>query len=183
VDFPGSVSLNIPIPDTSAFVPGLTALNDGGDIDGRGTTPSPIDDEQFLRREEERAREAYMRALRSVMAYLKDMNDLGLSHQPNPMSMYGAADDILVARSRRPTVVDGQREVSMAFSGSTSSSLLDSTSQLRSLESMAGLRSGGSIQTLSVATTDSSGSSEERKFKDDKGKRAMVVREIVAYVI
>jgi hypothetical protein len=117
------------------------------------------------------------------MAYLKDMNDLGLSHQPNLMSMYGAADDILVARSRRPTVVDGQREVSMAFSGSTSSSLLDSTSQLRSLESMAGLRSGGSIQTLSVATTDSSGSSEERKFKDDKGKRAMVVREIVAYVI
>jgi hypothetical protein len=44
---------------------------------------------------------------------------------------------------------------------------------------MAGLRSGSSSQTLSVATTDSNGSSEERKYKDDKGKRAMVIREIV----
>jgi hypothetical protein len=180
VDSPASVLLNIPIPDTSSFVPGLTALNVGGDIDGRATTPSPVDDEQFLRREEERAREAYMRALRSVMAYLKDMNDLGLSNQSNPLSMYGAADDVLVNRPRRPTVVDGQREVSIAFNASMSSSPSDSSSQLRSIESMAGLRSGGSTQTLSVATTDSSGSSEERKFKDDKGKRAMVVREIVA---
>jgi hypothetical protein len=41
------------------------------------------------------------------------------------------------------------------------------------------MRSGTSSQTLSVVTTDSSGSQEERKFKDDKGKRAMVIREIV----
>ena len=36
-------------------------------------------------------------------------------------------------------------------------------------------------QTNSVATTDSngSGSGEERKYKDDKGKRARVIREIV----
>jgi len=184
IEAPGSLSLIIPIPETSAFVPGLTALNDGEDVDGRGTTPSPIDSEQYLRREEERAREAYMRALRSVMAYLKDMNDLGLSQQSNPMSMYCVTTyDISVTRSRRPTVVDGPREVSMVLSSSTAASLSDSAGQLRSMESMAGLRSGSSTQTLSVATTDSSGSSEERKFKDDKGKRAMVVREIVAYVI
>ena len=80
-------------------------------------------------------------------------------------------------------MVEGPREVSMALSGSTAAvSALDSAGQLRSVESMAGLRSGSSTQTLSVATTDSNGSSEERKFKDDKGKRAMVVREIVAYV-
>jgi hypothetical protein len=56
---------------------------------------------------------------------------------------------------------------------------LDTYGQLRSPESMAGLRSGTSSKTLSVVTTDSNGSFEERKFKDDKGKRAMVVREIV----
>ncbi|KAF5377687.1 hypothetical protein D9615_005237 [Tricholomella constricta] len=181
IDAPGTLSLNIPIPDSSPFVPGLTALNGGDDADPRVTTPSPVaDNEQYLRREEERAREAYMRALRSVMAYLKDMNDLGLSQQTNPLSMYGAGtDDAVTPRSRRPTMIDGQqREVSVALSGSTTSS--DSNLQLRSMESMAGLRSGNSAQTLSVATTDSTGSSEERKFKDDKGKRAMIVREIVA---
>ncbi|KNZ73490.1 Rac guanine nucleotide exchange factor B [Termitomyces sp. J132] len=138
------------------------------------------DSEQYLRREEERVREAYNRALRSVMAYLKDMNDLGLSQQSRAMSMYGAAsDDPVAPRSRRPTMIDGQREVSMALSGSTGSS--DSNGQLRSNESIAGLRSGNSTQTLSIATTDSTSSSfEERKFKDDKGKRAMIVREIVA---
>ena len=183
IDTPGTLSLNIPIPDTSAFVPGLTALNDVGEVDGQPTTPSPIDNEQYLRREEERARESYMRALRSVMAYLKDMNDLGLSQQSNTTSMYGGTtDDTLVTRSRRPTIVEGPREVSMALSGPIAASMSDSAGQLRPTESMAGLRSGSSTQTLSVATTDSNGSSEERKFKDDKGKRAMVVREIVAYV-
>ncbi|KAF8078424.1 hypothetical protein FPV67DRAFT_1404178 [Lyophyllum atratum] len=179
IEAPGALSLNIPIPELAPFVPGLTAVNSGDDVEPRVTTPSPVvDSEQYLRREEERARESYMRALRSVMAYLKDMNDLGLSQQTNPLSMYGAStDDVLTPRSRRPTMVDGQREVSVALSGSTASS--DSTGQLRSTESMAGLRSGSSAQTLSVATTDSTGSSEERKFKDDKGKRAMIVREIV----
>ncbi|KAG6842500.1 hypothetical protein C0991_000026 [Blastosporella zonata] len=178
IDAPGSLSLNIPIQDSSSlFVPALSAV-DGDDDEQRVATPIG-DSEQYLRREEERAREAYMRALRSVMAYLKDMNDLGLSQQANPLSMYGAATDDVTPRSRRPTIVDGQREVSVALSGSTGSS--DSNGQLRSIESIAGLRSGGSTQTLSVATTDSNGSSsEERKFKDDKGKRAMIVREIVA---
>jgi hypothetical protein len=185
VEAPGTLSLNIPIPETSAFVTGLTASNDADEQhENRGTTQSPaIDSEQYLRREEERAREAYMRALRSVMAYLKDMNDLGASQQANILSMYGtSADDPPPVRSRRPTVTDGSREVSMALSGSTAVSSSDVSAHLRPTESISGLRNGTLSQTLSVATTDSSSSMEERKFKDDKGKRAMVVREIVLYV-
>lgn len=165
------------IPEASAFVPGVTATNED-DSDLRGRTPSPaFDHEQYLRKEEERAREAYSRALRSVMAYLKDMNDLGLSQQINCSPAYGSTEDGI--RSRRPTIVESPRE------GSTSTPTLSSvdSGQLRSLDSIQGLRSGPPTQTMSVLTTDSNGSSEERKFKDDKGKRAMVVREIVLYVL
>ena len=185
IDAPGAMSLSI--PENSAFVPNVVLAHDGEDLSGqtpsRGPTPSPVlDHEQYIRREEDRARDAYTRALRSVMAYLKDMNDLGTTQQPNPLSMYGSAgeDGQVMMRSRRPTVVEPQREVSMASSGSgTLHSMADSSGHLRSTDSMAGLRSGTSSQTLSVATSDSSGSQEERKFKDDKGKRAMVIREIV----
>jgi hypothetical protein len=44
---------------------------------------------------------------------------------------------------------------------------------------MSSLRSGTSSQTVSIATSDSGGSAEERKYKDDKSKRALVVKEIV----
>jgi len=95
--------------------------------------------------------------------------------------MYGSSSDEGgggASRSRRPTIVDrGVSDGSISRSGSSG--------QLRSMESMAGLRDGNAAQTMSVATTDSSGSGsgEERKFKDDKSKRAMVVREIVEYVL
>ncbi|KAJ6601233.1 hypothetical protein DFH09DRAFT_900867, partial [Mycena vulgaris] len=172
------LSLIIPIPEAATFVPGVTATSDTDGPDGRGETPSPVV-ESYMRREEERAREAYQRALRSVMAYLKDMNDLGLSQQANAMGMYGAGgDESLVSRSRRPTGTGLDREVSVSSNGSSTLSSLDSTGQLRSMDSLTGLR-GSSTQTNSVATTDSSGSGDERKFKDDKGKRAGVVREIV----
>ncbi|KAJ7900051.1 hypothetical protein B0H14DRAFT_3080449 [Mycena olivaceomarginata] len=172
-----ALSLNIPIPEAAAFLPGMTAT--GGDADGsdaaRGETPSPVV-ESYLRREEERAREAYQRALRSVMAYLKDMNDLGLSQQAAGMGVYGAnGDEALQPRSRRPTVAGMEREASLSSIGSS----VDSAGQLRSLDGSTVMRGGSSTQTNSVATTDSSGSNDERKFKDDKGKRAMVVREIV----
>ncbi|KAJ8702843.1 hypothetical protein PTI98_001520 [Pleurotus ostreatus] len=172
----GPTPLQIPIPDSSPFVQGVTANNDDEE-DHRNTTPSPVDLETQLRREEVRAKDAYMRALRSVMAYLRDMNDLGLSQaQPNPMSMYGAPSEeaLSTARSRRPTVSEGSRDVSM-IAGSS-----DYPNHLRSAEAMAGLRSGTASQTMSVATDSSAGSSDERKFKDDKGKRAMIIREIVA---
>ncbi|KAF5337139.1 hypothetical protein D9611_003353 [Ephemerocybe angulata] len=178
-------SLSIPIPDSSAFLPNVTVSNGPTGIgeegqDQKAPTPnqSPtVDHEQYIRREEERAREAYMRALRSVMAYLKDMNDLAQSQQPNPISMYGGSGDDPVApgmRSRRPTMVD--RELSMLSNGSGST---DASSQLRSSESILALRSGASSQTLSVATTDSSSSMDERKYKDDKGKRTKIIQEIV----
>jgi hypothetical protein len=60
----------------------------------------------------------------------------------------------------------------------SSGSMVDMSGQLRPSESIAGLRSGSSSQTLSVVTTDSC-SSEERKFKDDKGKRVKVIQEIL----
>ncbi|KAK7463781.1 hypothetical protein VKT23_007120 [Stygiomarasmius scandens] len=176
LDTPGSHNLNIPIPDNASFVPGLTATNDD-ESDNRDRTPSPaFDQEAYMRKEEERAREAYTRALRSVMAYLKDMNDLGLSQQGNNGLLYG---DSPTSRPRRPTGVDISREVSMALSGTTMVSSGDSPSHLRSHEQQSGLRSGSSSQTMSVATTDSVGSNEERKIKDDKSKRAMVVKEIL----
>ena len=186
MDAPGTMSLSI--PENSAFVTGIVVSRDGEETgpicgqEGRTLTPSPVlDHEQYIRREEDRARDAYMRALRSVMAYLKDMNDLGTAQQGNPLSMYsssGQDDHHTTVRSRRPTIVEAQREPSMA-SSATLASLSDSAAHLRSSDSIAGLRSGSSSQTLSVATTDSNGSSEERKYKDDKGKRAMVIREIV----
>ncbi|KAJ7597234.1 hypothetical protein C8J56DRAFT_919557 [Mycena floridula] len=164
--------LNIPIPETSSFVTGIMATN-GDDNEARGAPSPAFEHEQYLRREEERAREGYSRALRSVMAYLKDMNDLGVPQQPSAVTAYGTGEDGL--RSRRPTLVEGHREGSMV--GTLSSA--DSPSQLRPTDSIVGFRSGASNQTMSVMTTDSGGSSEERKFKDDKGKRAMVLKEIV----
>jgi hypothetical protein len=108
------------------------------------------------------------------MAYLKDLNDLGLSQQPNPISPYGAsAEDAPIPRSRRPT--ESGREIPMVMNNSTQGL----SGQLRSMSSMTGLRAEIPNQTLSVITTDSIGSNDERKFKDDKGKRVMVVQEII----
>ncbi|KAJ3827012.1 hypothetical protein EV361DRAFT_897114 [Lentinula raphanica] len=167
LDTNGPSALIIPIPDNSRFVPEVTATN--GEIpsndvvleDQREPTPSQhmyiVDRDTFYRKEEERARESYTRALRSVMAYLKDMNDLGLSQNGGSTAPEGV-------RPRRPTMaidVPGSRENSMALSGTTAVSNLDA------------------LRTLSVATTGSTGSNEERKIKDDKAKRAMVAKEIL----
>jgi hypothetical protein len=166
--------LNIPTPST--FVPGLTASNEYDADDAKKMPMSALDTTETSRREEEKLREASTRALRSVMAYLKDMNDLNQT-QTNSLSMYGSSEEGAsgASRSRRPTIVDrGVSDGSISRSGSSG--------QLRSMESMAGLRNGTTTQTMSVITTDSGGSGEERKFKDDKSKRAMVIREIVEYV-
>ena len=173
VDAPGVMSLSI--PENSAFVTGVALSQEGETPENPLVSSSPVlDHEQYIRREEDRARDVYTRALRSVMAYLKDMNDLGTVS--SPLSMYGsptASDDYPTLRSRRPTIVEPSRELSMTSSGST-----DMSGQLRPSESITGLRSGTSSQTLSVVTTDS-GSSDERKFKDDKGKRIKVIQEIL----
>jgi hypothetical protein len=183
VDAPGVMSLSI--PENSAFVTGVVLSQEGETPENPLVSlRSPVlDHEQYIQREEDRARDVYTRALRSVMAYLKDMNDLGTVQQgSSPLSMYGSPttpDDYPTLRSRRPTIVEPSRELSMTSNGSIVSS--DMSGQLRPSESITGLRSGTSSQTLSVVTTDS-GSSDERKFKDDKGKRAKVIQEILKWV-
>ncbi|KAI0348600.1 hypothetical protein BDW22DRAFT_1320258 [Trametopsis cervina] len=175
--------IDVSVPDASAFLPAVQVTNglDGLDEGGR-STPSPVPDLEYQqRREEEKAKESRIRALRSVMAYLKDMHDLGLN-QSNAVSVYGAlGDSPQGTRSRRPTVVEMGRVVSEGSLSSISTSSVSDVSQLRSIESRMGLRSGTTTQTNSVATTDSNGSggAEERKWKDDKLKRQRVVREIV----
>ena len=71
---------------------------------------------------------------------------------------------------------------SMSSTPSLPSSRPDSSAGLRSVDSRIGLRSGYTTQTNSVATTDSSGSGEERKYKDDRAKRSRIIREIVEWV-
>ncbi|KAI0639341.1 hypothetical protein C8Q77DRAFT_1044055 [Trametes polyzona] len=189
----------IPIPAASQFVPGVTATNSSEEAEEPAipaASPSPVQRspvqpenayEEVQRREEERAREARIRALRSVMAYLRDMHDLTRS-QTQTLSMYGIASPDTQSpgtRSRRPTMVDNGRlasESSIASinSGGSSSSRPDSVN-LRSTEGRIGIRTGNTTQTNSVATTDSTGSggAEERKYKDDKSKRSRIIREIV----
>ncbi|KDQ63823.1 hypothetical protein JAAARDRAFT_54011 [Jaapia argillacea MUCL 33604] len=171
IDSPAALS----IPPASTFVPGLSVANGTDECEDAKLTPTSVS-EPAQRKEEERARDSYTRALRSVMSYLKDMYDLGLS-QSNTVSVYAGVSPNDLSR-RRPTLVDGGRALSEITVGSTAS--IASSGQLRSLESMSPSRAGSSVNTMSIMTNESgSASGEERKFKDDKGKRAMIVKEIV----
>ncbi|KAG2146552.1 uncharacterized protein EDB93DRAFT_1227060 [Suillus bovinus] len=178
----------LPVDDTATIpssspVPFLECLSGSNDADEPGPSilsrPIPDSDgvEFATRREEERAREAYTRALRSVMAYLKDMNDLSLSQGGNTISMYSGGEECLSSgmSSRRPTIIE--RANSDTSGMSTISRAGSMSAQLRSPDTMYSLRSGTASQTVSVAASDSS--QDERKYKDDKSKRALVVREIV----
>lgn len=178
----GSSMTSLTIPSPSSFLREMVLIGKGDSTSELSTPPSsalpPINESDFVaRREEERAKETYTRALRSVMAYLRDMNDLNLS-QGTVLSGSGlpGEDSPPATRSRRPTVVDRTpSEPSITRAASISG-------QLRSPETLVGLRCGTASQTISVATTDSNSSSEERKCKDDKCKRALIIREIVEYV-
>lgn len=182
----GPPALNIPIPSTAPFLQGLTATNgDEYDEFARANQPSPIvqSPEDMQRKEEDRCREANTRALRSVMAYLKDMNDLTVG-QTGVTGVYSSPSSQM-ERHRRPTIGESNRlnsEASMDSIDSSSSAPTTASSHLRSLDSLSGKR-GSSNATMSVATSDSGGSNnEERKQKDDRSKRANVVREIVECV-
>ena len=181
VDVPGVTSPSI--PENSAVGTGVELSQEGENSENPLVTSSPVlDHEQYIRQEEDRARDVYTRALRSVMAYLKDMNDLETVQQANPLSMYGSPpDEYQPLRSRRPTTADTTRELSMTSSGSMTMVSSDMSGPLRSSESITS-RSGSSSLTLSVVTTDS-GFSDERKFKDDKGKRVKVIQEILKWVL
>ena len=114
------------------------------------------------------------------------MNDLSVT-QLGLMSMYSPSSPDMAGsgpRSRRPTTADSGRVASDGTLGSIPVSRSGSSDQLRSPESIAHLRSLNMSQTSSIATTDSGGSvnGEERKFKDDGGRRMKIVKEIVEYV-
>ncbi|TFK57379.1 hypothetical protein OE88DRAFT_1651074 [Heliocybe sulcata] len=176
-----SPTLNIPIPPPPTFVSSVAVAGGDDTEEVRGDSARTSVGSQHLKSEDP-SHDAYARALRSVMAYLKDMHDLGTS-QSNGMSVYGSSPSLGEGLSsglgsRRPTLVDSGRVISSDGSIASSSSL--SSSQLRAPESSG---RAGSIQSLSMVTTDSGssgqGNDEERKYKDDKGKRGMIVREIV----
>ena len=174
---PIDTPLPINIPTPSNFMPGVTA---SGEDDIPKTSVSAPDPAELTRREEENMRDSSARALRAVMAYLKDMNDLNQSSTPSPVTHPVSTSDEVVGigtRSRRPTIIDSGRGTSDSAVTQVQSS--GSFGQLRPTETIAGMRHSNPMQTLSTATSDSNGSGEERKYKDDKAKRAMVVREIV----
>ena len=182
-----------PLASPGRLSSGVSLPNTNGDEE-RLLTPSPIPPlpdtaEQIQRREGDRAREAYTRALRSVMAYLRDMNDLSVTQHSLVNMNSPSTPDITGSgsRSRRPTIADNGRvapDGTLSSPSSIAASRSGSSDQLRSAESIAHLRSLNLSQTNSIATTDSAGSvyGEERKFKDDGSRRMRVVKEIVEYV-
>ena len=173
--------LNIPIPK-SPFLTGAIAVGGTTDMDDDPvSSPLPcIPQTPDLTNEMDAAmpphNENYARALRSVMAYLRDLSDLAPTAAPvtsgasTPQpSEVGSQTTSPGTRSRRPTMIGGQEPPSDPST--------PSTGQLRSVKSSASLRGG----TMSIFTTDS-GNGEDRKYKDDKAKRAHLVHEIVEYV-
>jgi hypothetical protein len=121
----------------------------------------------------EEAFEGYNRALRSVMAYLRDMNDLSSSTNPPVPGPYMPSHEEQpgsTLHSRRPTLgaIDQVSEAP-PMDGSA-------PGPFRQTESM--LSSRTSSQTFSVVTSASNDSGGDRRL-NDKGKRAMVVREII----
>lgn len=185
-------ALNIPIPSTVPFLHETIIATNGIEeepmsssvVEPGAEQPSPL----LLQELEQQASDA--RALRSVMAYLRDMADLGMSSSSHGGPMDGSnpstfnlgstsSQDNEDARSRRPTLVESSRVLSNGSLASNASS---------------GSGFGGTVSrseerranTMSVVTTSSSGSGkcdEERsRHKDDKSKRALIIKEIVEYV-
>ncbi|KAF7354928.1 DH domain-containing protein [Mycena sanguinolenta] len=179
---PNNITLMMPPTPLRTAVRRSFLPVDGAEVGVRESTADP-EMENNLRREEERAREAYRRALRSVMGYLKDMNDLELPQQAAAMGVSDTGvDEALQFRLRRPTTARlgwPTWGVEFNWEGSMSRNESSLESALRAMESMMGLQSRSLTRTNSVATMDSSVSVDERKFKDDKSKRAMVSRQII----
>ncbi|KAG8993716.1 hypothetical protein FRB90_000616 [Tulasnella sp. 427] len=133
--------------------------------------------------------EAYAKALRLVMAYLRDLLDLGgLIPAPQtgampvpavpPMIPGSNGSSPMPDRRRRPTLVGGEGHTDSIFSANFAP---PPPRGLRSMPSTTSLRGGATVSTY---TADSGGSgtgtgTEERKVKDDKAKRAHLVKEIV----
>lgn len=132
--------------------------------------------------------ETYANALRTLMVYLRDLFDLGGSIPtlptgavpvpPMPPSVPGSSSSSpMPDRRRRPTLVGGEAPTDSIFSAN----FTPPNRGLRNMTSTTSLRGG---PTVSTYTADSGGSgagggAEERKVKDDKAKRAYLVKEIV----
>ncbi|KAF8756087.1 RhoGEF domain [Rhizoctonia solani] len=145
--------LNIPIP-AEPFMPSVVALDEPeNENEHENEDEALAAAEEAQRRADEEAARQHL-ALRGIMSYLRDMADLegglGSGLVPSPRN------------SRRPPLTH-----------------TSTPPMLRSAPSTASLRGGQD----SVNTTDSSGSygqfAEDRKYKDDKGRRVAIVREIV----
>jgi hypothetical protein len=194
-DAPVSPSLSAPSPSSTkrrSFLPLDRAAATDRPISEEATTANSRSDEaasltgssipnsspvesvvKSVQGSSEEAFEGYSRALRSVMAYLRDMNDLASSTNPPIPGPYIPSHEEQpgsTLHSRRPTLaaIDPVSELP-PMNGSAPSSF-------RQIESVPSSRT--SSQTFSVATSTSNDSGGDRRL-DDKGKRAMVVREII----
>ncbi|KAF8516103.1 hypothetical protein BU17DRAFT_51020 [Hysterangium stoloniferum] len=178
----GPPALNIPIPSTSPFLPETIITNDGNEEPLKPLTlqtPPVVDLPPASPQELPQQFANDSRALRSVMAYLRDMADLGMANSVvvgpplgTTPSTANSSQEAIDGRPTRPNAVDNGHVMSEGSLASSSSSGPPSLS--RSDEQR--------TNTMSTATTDSNGSGkdEERsKHKDDKSKRALIVKEIV----
>lgn len=186
----GPPSLNIPIPTTSPFFTEelITPLEETeeeqvkaaaeqrpvvSEVTERLSTAEPESVNTQTQQQHSQAR-----ALRSVMAYLRDMSDLTVSNtavvgnmpsaMPSSANLANTSPDGADGRTRRPTIAEGGRTAS-----DFGSPLSSHTDESR-------------MNTMSVVTTDSNGSlkgEEDRKYKEDKSRRVKIIREIVQYVV
>ncbi|KAH9074326.1 RhoGEF domain-containing protein [Lactarius deliciosus] len=175
----GPPTLSPPLPSPGPFSSGIALASTELRL------PSPISSEtieQVQRQEKERVREAYTRALRSVMAYLRDMNDLSAT-QLTPTSTYSPSSPDMEGsgpRSRQPTTADSGLVTSDGTLSSFVASRSGSSDQSQTPESIVHLDNLSLSQAGSIASANSKGSiNEERKFKDDGGRRMKVIKEIV----
>ena len=174
--------IDLSLRESNLSPPIISAFSEEDPLDSKTTLSPQLSTaevaESFQRQEEERARGFYTRALRSILAYLRDMHDLSQSH--NVLSVYGSSTpDLNNSRSRRPIIVEANHGISEPSIPS-----IEPNGQLRSVDSRGSLRNGADQATNSTITVDSIGSVEEKEkqAKADKGKRLRIVREIVECV-
>ncbi|KAF8474305.1 hypothetical protein JB92DRAFT_1904343 [Gautieria morchelliformis] len=183
----GPPALNIPIPSTAPFLlESIIATSDTDELEFTSTVESKV--ESLLSppaQPQELQQQSDARALRSVMAYLSDLADLGMPNSApggpmgnaNPSTFNlgsSSSQENEEGRSRRPTLVESGRVLSEGSLASNASSGSGIGGAARSDDPRA--------TTISMITTDSGGSGrdEERsKHKDDKSKRALIIKEIV----
>lgn len=188
----GPPALNIPIPSTASFLSEHIIATNGtaeepnatlAEADVVQATPSPHISRELPDNDN--------RALRSVMAYLRDMADLGMSNSAPGVAMINSnpstfnlgsssSQDNEDGRSRRPALVENGRVLSEG-------SLASNASSGSGFGGMPSRSDDQRANTMSVVTTDSGGSGkgdEDRsKHKDDKTKRMLVIKEIVEFVL